>query len=612
MKIQFEILDRRILFAGVTILTHGQSGNTSGWISSAADAIQARLGGTSAASEYSLTVDDVGNGPEVTELKLVSGNKPLEQTTAGEAIIKLDWSDISHGSVTTQTVAKLVADYLTVPHTGFPDFTQLPFHLIGHSRGGSLITALAGDLGQRGIWVDQVTNLDPHPVPPDVRMETHANVIFSDTYYQTDENTAIDPDGQPVDGSHNLNLEDSVGEQPGISAHNSVPAYYVGTIDFNATNDNDVKIFDSWYDDSPTKPPRDATGFAYSLIGGLTRPTDGVGQAFGGTAARSSPVKLSGTQWGNIINTRVEGTNKVGLDQPITLKSIYSDSDSADHITFFLDKDQNPLNGNAKALGTIKMNATSDPHSVTLGTEISGISTGVYYVASKIFDPDGHVRYSYGLSPIDVEVTNFASFSNGVVSVLGTSKSDNIDISGEGSGASSVLHATLNGFQQTLNTPNIFQVSIDGGAGDDTIIGQAGTPAMYAFGGDGNDSIQGGPANDTLSGGAGKNILYGNDGADRLNGSGGYDQLFGGGGDDRLYGNGGDDYLDGGGNVNRLFGGDGNDQLFGGNSNDKLYGENGNDTLSGRGGSDIEDGGAGTDTAQQDGTDILTSIETIA
>ncbi len=149
MRIQFEILDRRILFAGVTILTHGQSGNTSGWIAAAADAIQQRLGGTSAASEYSMKVDDVGNGPEVTELKLVSGNKPLEQTTAGEAIIKLDWSDISHGSVSTQVVAQLVADYLTIPHTGFPDFTQLPFHLIGHSRGASLITALAGDLGER-------------------------------------------------------------------------------------------------------------------------------------------------------------------------------------------------------------------------------------------------------------------------------------------------------------------------------------------------------------------------------------------------------------------------------------------------------------------------------
>ena len=36
-----------------------------------------------------MKVDDLGNGPEVTELKLVSGNKPLEQTTAGEAIIKL-------------------------------------------------------------------------------------------------------------------------------------------------------------------------------------------------------------------------------------------------------------------------------------------------------------------------------------------------------------------------------------------------------------------------------------------------------------------------------------------------------------------------------------------
>ena len=220
MRISCELLEVRTLFAGVTILTHGQSGNITGWIAAAADAIQQRLGGTSAASNYSLTVDDVGNGAEVTEFKLVSGNKPLDQTTAGEAIIKLDWSDVSHGTVTTQEVARLAADYLLSAHKGVPDFTQLPFHLVGHSRGASLITALAGDLGERGIWVDQATNLDPHPVTGDVGMETHANVIFSDTYYQIDESTKLDPDGQPVDGSHNLNLKDSVGRRAwAIRAH---------------------------------------------------------------------------------------------------------------------------------------------------------------------------------------------------------------------------------------------------------------------------------------------------------------------------------------------------------------------------------------------------------
>src|SRR6188508_917832 len=106
MQISVELLELRTLFAGVTILTHGQSGNITGWIAAAADAIQERLGGTSAASEYSMKVDDVGNGAEVTEFKLVSGNKALDQTSAGEAIIKLDWSDISHGSETTQDVAR--------------------------------------------------------------------------------------------------------------------------------------------------------------------------------------------------------------------------------------------------------------------------------------------------------------------------------------------------------------------------------------------------------------------------------------------------------------------------------------------------------------------------
>src|SRR5262249_2500356 len=160
-------------------------------------------------------------------------------------------------------------------------------------------------------------------------------------------------------------------KENGASAHVAVTAYYHGTIDFDADNNNDARIFDSWYDDSTTKPPRDGTGFAFSFIGGSARPNDGIGKAFGGSADRSAPLKLSGTQWGNIISTRVVGTTKVGLDQPITLKAIYSDSDSADHVTFFLDNDHNPLNGNATVIGTTTTNPTSDPHSITLDSKIS-------------------------------------------------------------------------------------------------------------------------------------------------------------------------------------------------------------------------------------------------
>ena len=39
-------------------------------------------------------------------------------------------------------------------------------HFIGHSRGASVVGALAEELGEAGIWVDQVTYLDTHPLRP--------------------------------------------------------------------------------------------------------------------------------------------------------------------------------------------------------------------------------------------------------------------------------------------------------------------------------------------------------------------------------------------------------------------------------------------------------------
>src|SRR5437870_2363671 len=80
-----------------------------------------------------------------------------------EIIIRLDWSDLA-GLISTSTVdvANVVADYLLEsPRTLF---LQNPIHLIGHSRGASLMTRLAQRFAQRGIWVDQFTSLDPHPV----------------------------------------------------------------------------------------------------------------------------------------------------------------------------------------------------------------------------------------------------------------------------------------------------------------------------------------------------------------------------------------------------------------------------------------------------------------
>ncbi|HEX3357496.1 MAG TPA: calcium-binding protein [Tepidisphaeraceae bacterium] len=616
-----EPLENRKLLASVTILTHGQSGNITGWIAAAADAIQKRDGGTAAASEYVMDVDQSGGDLKVTSFKLESGNKPLDQTTGGDAIIKLDWSNVSNGTVFTDEVAGVVANYLLTQHTGVPDFTALPFHLIGHSRGASLMVSLSYDLGQRGIWVDQVTNLDPHPISVsipilghfgDPKMATYSNTIFSDTYYRTGGSDIIDPHGQAVDGSFNLDLNDSVQKKFLISAHLAVTGYYHGTIDLNAVENNDSVIFDSWYDHSAAKPPRDATGFYYSEMVGGVRPVSGVGAAFGGTAERSS-IKTKGTQWANIINARVVGTTTIGVDQPITLKAVYNDADSTAKVTWFLDKDQNPLNGNtAKVFATQKVAESSDPSGVTLNTVASGIATGTYFLGAKIFDADGHVRYVYNINKLSVEKADFASFKNGVVSVAGTGAADNIVVARDGSGASSVLHITRNGLTQTLDASDVTLVSVNAGEGNDTVVAESGSPNLYALGGAGNDILVGAEGNDTLTGSGGNDRLSGNDGNDLLNGLSGRDLISGGNGNDRLFGDAGNDNLDAGAGNDHLEGGSGNDNLTGGTGNDTTIGNAGNDTIIANDGqADSIDAGSGTDKGLVDDIDTSVSIETV-
>jgi Ca2+-binding RTX toxin-like protein len=99
-------------------------------------------------------------------------------------------------------------------------------------------------------------------------------------------------------------------------------------------------------------------------------------------------------------------------------------------------------------------------------------------------------------------------------------------------------------------------------------------------------NIDGGPGNDTLVG------------------SSGGDTMFGGAGDDTLYGNGGND---------ALRGHTGNDVLFGGPGNDSLWGGDGDDILHGGSGDDFLDGGNGADTyhfGYGDGHDIISESGT--
>lgn len=205
---------------------------------------------------------------------------------------------------------------------------------------------------------------------------------------------------------------------------------------------------------------------------------------------------------------------------------------------------------------------------------------------------------------------------------------------------------------------NLFSVpvTINGGAGNDSLDGGGTSSGLVLDGGDGNDtlrggsqadsllgqagqdSLSGGDGEDTLLGGAGDDVLSGDDGADELQGEDGSDTLSGGFGDDTLNGGAGIDriaesgdvdftassltltglgtdqladlegaVLTGGASANlfdltgsslqvTVFAGSGHDTVLGSSQADVLHGEGGNDSLSGGEGGDSLFGGDGQDS----------------
>lgn len=173
---------------------------------------------------------------------------------------------------------------------------------------------------------------------------------------------------------------------------------------------------------------------------------------------------------------------------------------------------------------------------------------------------------------------------------------------------------------------------IDGGGGNDTIVGTTAANTILGSGGDdtinagsGNDTIQytgtsngfdavdGGDGTDTISALANNTVI----GLSALAGvetisAGSFTGVYvaGSGNNDtlnfsavtltaivRVEGGAGHDTLTGNSAANTLWGGLGNDIIDGGTGNDSLLGDDGDDTIKGAAGTDTMNGGIGTDTA---------------
>lgn len=190
---------------------------------------------------------------------------------------------------------------------------------------------------------------------------------------------------------------------------------------------------------------------------------------------------------------------------------------------------------------------------------------------------------------------------------------------------------TAGGGNDTVNASGSdVLVSLDGGAGNDVVIGgQAdiggttvnvpNTPPYNRsyelqntlLGGSGNDVLIGGGGNDSMLGGSGNDTMSGEGGSDLLSGDSGNDKLSGGDGTDTVSGSAGDDSVTGDDGNDYVYGGAGRDTVSGGDGLDVVKGQEGRDRIEGtRDAAELEVTTLNTDEPLAQGTRSLDSRDT--
>jgi hypothetical protein len=374
----------RSLATGITIITHGYDGNVNGWISGMAARIPlySRFPGTNFTS-YTITLTTDGNNNYFYQWQRTNSAPAI--TDSGEIIIKLDWSQMAGGSgtydISTVDVAS-IASYVLLQTNSIADLgghalAEFPIHLIGHSRGGSLVSEIAHRLGTNGVWVDHLTTLDPHPLNndgftdplpvTDASVHTFGNVLFHDNYW---ENSNFYPFGETVAGSYSRYLTSLSGGYS--SAHSDVHLWYQGTIDWRVpASDTEASITsaerNSWWVANEQKGTN--AGFEHSLIGGSNRLStaqpvgpgtpairDGYNQKWdlgAGTANNRTALGTNNGTWTSLIKFNRLETNQVVQGQSIPVKFYYQwarPATSNASVSIYLDDDLNALNNNRKLL----------------------------------------------------------------------------------------------------------------------------------------------------------------------------------------------------------------------------------------------------------------------
>jgi hypothetical protein len=415
--------------AGVTIITHGLDGNVDDWVTGMANEIHSyyRFPGTNY-TFYELYFVPSGSGYNLAWTRL--GGSPPSATDTGEIIIAFDWSQLADGSsYNTYQIANFLD--LALLSTNFISelnghaLCELPIHLIGHSRGGSLMCQTSLLLGTNGVWVDHLTTLDPHPLnndgfdldilagyfAVDAPCATYQNVLFHDNYW---EDIDLFIRGEPVAGAYIRQLENLSGGYENVGdtyyPHSNVHLWYHGSIDFdNPASDTEASITtterDNWWVSNEDYGV--ISGFYYSLIGGGDRLStspriiDGYNQQWNlgaGNFGNRTALSANNGTWPNIIKFNITGTNVV-MQGNLLLTTFYYQygGQSNATVSIYFDRDFNPYNTNSTLVvqGQVSNTGTGGVNYYqNLGLNTTNVLPGTYAIYGKITD-GVHTRYLY-------------------------------------------------------------------------------------------------------------------------------------------------------------------------------------------------------------------------
>jgi hypothetical protein len=330
------LLSSEALAGGATLITHGFLHKVEDWVvpmGLAAARHPRRLHefGPQGATVYVLRF----NPDRTLRATHLTGPSPLENRS-GDIILLLDWNPYSGDldpfsppGENTTVIGPIVAEQLLSPNLlpGFPGpITRLPLHLIGFSRGGSLVCEIAKRLGEHNVVVDHLTLIDPHasnndgfwdPLPlfdGTVVSGIYENVLFADCVFQTH----AFPIGSSALGAYVRSLTgwglDGWGQY--LLPHDNAHLWYHGTVEvaFPATSDGTASLTaetrSRWY--APVEDQGRRAGYYYSLRAGGDRrevfePVDGL----------SGFPRLGLNQaWGEALGIP-SGTNRTPIPDPL-------------------------------------------------------------------------------------------------------------------------------------------------------------------------------------------------------------------------------------------------------------------------------------------------------